>query len=100
MKLRTAKGKLKIEHRIIRGVREFLELLVNRNTAIRSVIPGVIRKVRDARGPVEVRVTIPTANGWKAIALAAGQRQELFISTTLDKSSLERVIQETLQELK
>ena len=47
------------------------------------MIPGVIRPVRDARGKVKVRVTVPTQNGWKAIALSAGARQELFISTDL-----------------
>ncbi len=100
MKLRAAKGKLKIEHRIIRGVREFLEVLLARNQEIRSVIPGVIRKVRDARGPVEVRITVPTGNGWKAIALSAGQRQELFVSTTLDKEALEAAISDALRSLK
>ena len=99
MKLRAAKGKLKIEHRIIRGVREFLEILIDENPEIRSVIPGVIRKVRDARGPVEVRVTIPTGNGWKAIALSAGQRQELFVSTTLDKEKLEAAIGGALRSM-
>ena len=92
MKLRKAKGKLKVEHSIIAGVRDFLERLLAANPAIRSVIPGVIRRVRDARGPVKVRVTVPTTNGWKAIALSAGARQELFISTALDKDALERKI--------
>ncbi len=49
------------------------------------MIPGVIRPVRDAKGKVRVRVTVPTQNGWKAIALSAGARQELFISTALDE---------------
>ena len=88
MKLRTSKGKLKIEHSIIPGVRDFLERLVAGNHEIRSVIPGVIRQVRDARGPVKVRITVPVTNGWKAIALSAGARQELFISTPLDKDEL------------
>ena len=46
------------------------------------------RQVRDARGPVKIRVTVPTTNGWKAIALSAGARQELFISTELKKEEL------------
>ena len=62
------------------------------NPAIRSVIPGVIRPVRDARGKVRVRVTVPTQNGWKAIALSAGARQELFISTDLSKEELEAAL--------
>jgi hypothetical protein len=93
MRLRTARDKLKIEHSIIDGVRDLLERLLADNPEVRAVIPGVIRPVRDARGPVKVRVTVPTTNGWKAIALSAGARQELFISTTLGKEDLERALQ-------
>jgi len=87
-RLRTAQGKLKIEHSIIDGVREVLLELLNTCPEIRSVIPGVIRPVRDAKGPVRIHVTVQTKNGWKAIALSAGARQELFVSTGLDKEQL------------
>src|ERR1035438_2643660 len=89
MRLRTAGDRLKIEHSIIDGVRGILEELLKATPAIRSVIPGVIRPVRDARGKVKMRVTVPTQNGWKAIALSAGARQELFISTDLTREQLE-----------
>jgi hypothetical protein len=92
MRLRTAQNKLKIEHSIIDGVRDLLERLLADNTEVRSVIPGVIRPVRDAKGEVKVRITVPTTNGWKAIALSAGARQELFISTAWSKEELERAI--------
>ena len=92
MRLRANDGKLKIEHSIIDGLRPVLTRLLASNQEIRSVIPGVIRVVRDARGPVKIRITVPTQNGWKAIALAAGARQELFISTSLDKGKLEEAI--------
>ena len=94
MRLRTAQNKLKVEHSIIDGLRDVLErLLADNPAAIRSVIPGVIRPVRDARGKIKVRVTVPTTNGWKAIALSSGARQELFISTGLDKAALEAAIE-------
>ncbi len=96
MRLRTAKDKLKVEHSIIDGVREVLERLLADNPEIRSVIPGVIRPVRDARGAIKVRVTVPTQNGWKAIALSAGARQELFVSTTLDRDELTRRFERAL----
>jgi len=92
MRLRTAKDRLKIEHSIIDGVREILEELLAANPAIRSVIPGVIRPVRDARGKVKVRITVPVQNGWKAIALSGGARQELFISTELSKEDVEKAL--------
>ena len=96
MRLRKVQNKLKVEHSIIGGLRDVLERLLDENPAIRSVIPGVIRPVRDAKGAVKIRVTVPTTNGWKAIALSAGARQELFISTGLSKDELERVIGQAL----
>jgi hypothetical protein len=97
MRLRASQNRLKIEHSIIDGLRERLERILA-ESEIRSIIPGVIRQVRDARGPVKVRVTVPTTNGWKAIALAAGARQELFISTPLTREALEKVIERALSD--
>ncbi len=75
-----------------------LERFLAANPEVRSVIPGIIRQVRDARGEVKVRVTVPTQNGWKAIALSAGARQELFISTTLGKEELERALERAVEK--
>ena len=97
MRLRTAQNKLKIEHSIIDGVRKMLVRLLESNPEIRSVIPGVIRPVRDARGKIQVRVTVPTQNGWKAIALSQGARQELFISTDMGKDDLERALRKAAE---
>ncbi len=96
-RLRTAQGKLKIEHSIIDGVREMLERLLKQNPEIRSVIPGVIRPVRDAKGKVRVRITVQTQNGWKAIALSAGARQELFVSTTMGKAELTKAFDTAME---
>jgi len=82
-----------VEHSIIDGVRAILEGLLAANPGIRSVIPGVIRPVRDARGKVKMHVTVPTQNGWKAIALSAGARQELFISVDMTQAELEAALQ-------
>jgi hypothetical protein len=92
MKLRTNQGRLKIEHSIIENLRPVLERILL-HPEIRSIIPGVIRHVRDAKGKqVTIRVTVQTQNGWKAIALASGSRQELFISTGLGKIHLEGIL--------
>lgn len=97
MRLRAQQGKLKIEHSIIDGLRPVLEKLIATGH-VRSIIPGVIRVVRDARGPVRIRVTVPVQNGWKAIALSAGSRQELFISTALSRESIESLIDHSLRQ--
>ena len=92
MKLRAHRDRLKIEHSIIDGLRPVLERMLDAKPEIRAIVPGVIRPVRDAKGKVQIRVTVPVTNGWKAIALAAGARQELFISTTMTKDELEETI--------
>jgi hypothetical protein len=97
MRLRKVQNRLKVEHSIIGGLRDVLERLLEANSDIRSVIPGVIRPVRDAKGNVKIRVTVPITNGWKAIALSAGARQELFISTGLSKDELEQAITQALE---
>jgi hypothetical protein len=93
MRLRTSGDRLKIEHSIIDGLRPVLEEVLAANSEIRSIIPGVIRPVRDAKGKVRVRVTVPTQNGWKAIALSAGARQELFVSTAWGREQVEAAFQ-------
>jgi hypothetical protein len=98
MRLRKVQGRLKVEHSILDGVQAVLERLLEGNAQIRSVIPGVIRPVRDARGEVRIRVTVATTNGWKAIALSAGARQELFISTSFSKDQLEQAIRQASSE--
>lgn len=96
MRLRANQNKLKIEHSILEGLRPALERLAE-HESIRAIIPGVIRPVRDAKGAARIRVTVPVQNGWKAIALAAGARQELFISTPLERAELETLIKAALR---
>ena len=98
MKLRAERGKLKIEHSIIDGLRPVLERLLKQTADIRSIIPGVIRPVRDAKGKPVIRITVATTNGWKAIALSGGARQELFISTVLDRDQLAALLEDAIAE--
>jgi hypothetical protein len=97
MRLRAEKNRLKIEHSIIDGLRPVLDRLLRDNAEIRSIIPGVIRKVRDAKGLPDIHITVNTATGWKGIALSAGARQELFISTALSREALEIALKSALQ---
>jgi hypothetical protein len=96
-RLRTAKGKLKIEHSILDNLRPVLDRLVQCEE-IRSIIPGVIRQVRDAKGPVKIHITVPTQNGWKAIGLCNGARQELFISTAMTQAELTAAIEQAISD--
>ena len=99
MRLRAVDNRLKIEHSIIDGLRPVLERMLEWDE-VRTIVPGVIKVVRNARGEVKIHVTVPTQNGWKAIALAAGSRQELFISTAIEKIELEGIIEAALEKRK
>jgi hypothetical protein len=55
--------------------------------------------VRDAKGVPTIHITVPTTNGWKAIALSAGARQELFISTADGKDELAARIKMALDKI-
>ena len=57
-----------------------------------------VRPVRDAKGPVKIHITVPTQNGWKAIGLANGARQELFISTAMPEQELDAAIKEAIAQ--
>lgn len=98
MRLRTANNRLKVEHSTIKGLRRALEDLLSVTSAITSIIPGRIRRVRDARGALRIRVTIPTQTGWKAIAFAEGACQELFLTTKLTREQLEPAIRKVLSQ--
>jgi hypothetical protein len=58
----------------------------------RGKASDIVRLVRGARGKVKMRITVPTQNGWKGIALSGGARQELFISTALGKEAVEQAM--------
>lgn len=94
-RLWTAQGKLKIEHSILDDLRPVLLRLAARDD-IRSIIPGVIRPVRDAKGIVKIRITVPTQNGWKCIALSNGARQEMFVSTVLSEAELNAAVKDAI----
>jgi hypothetical protein len=98
MRLRAQQDRLKIEHSIIEGLRDVLNRLLANEADIRSIVPGVIRKVRDAKGEIKIRITVATTNGWKAIALSQGARQELFISTAMPKEQLEAALDRAIEE--
>ena len=87
MRLRAEKTDSKSSTALLTVCGRCWSVLLRDNPQIRTIIPGVIRQVRDAKGAPVIRITVPTTNGWKAIALSAGARQELFISTAAAKTN-------------
>ena len=78
--LRAVGGTLKVKHGIIDNLRPLLEKLLKASPRIHCIIPGTIAPVTNAHGKgVVVRISIPIPNGFKALAMTAGARQELFL---------------------
>jgi hypothetical protein len=76
MKYRAKAGKVKYEHSMIKGLREYLES-IQKNPNIQSMIPGEIKPVKKA-SPLKIRRVMPTPTGLKAIFHSGGAVQEVF----------------------
>lgn len=72
-------GKIKTEHTIVEDFFELLQHLVSYDE-IGSIIPGRIMR-RGGSVKTEIKLTIPTSSGWKALGKSRGVTQEFFIVT-------------------
>ncbi len=93
-KVDEGRGKLKLEHAVIPGLRPVLEKLLD-NPAIRLIIPGRIVGIH-GHTQLRIRITMPTVNGWKLTASIPSAAQEVFIGTTLTKEQLHEAISKIL----
>ena len=62
------------------------------NVNIKTITPAVISKVRGRTSKLEIRLSVKTINGYKAIARKGQTAQEVFISTDLGKDELKKII--------
>jgi hypothetical protein len=76
VKYRSKAGKIKYEHGMISGLREFLESLLSFDE-IQSMIPGEIKPVKTS-SPLTIRRLMPTPTGYKALVQSGGAVQEVF----------------------
>lgn len=83
MKYRSRAGKVKYEHSMIKGLREYLES-IQKNPEIQSMIPGEIKPVKKP-SPFKIRRVTPTGSGLKAIFHSGGAVQEVFFVGDIDK---------------
>lgn len=81
MRHRAGSSKIKYEHRMIGGLRRYLEDRLEPMTEVRSIIPGRISRVRGTRSELRVRFQYATDTGAKLIARGPGVVQEVFVVT-------------------
>ena len=85
-------GRLVLNHSTnIEGLIPILKKLAL-NINIKTVIPGVISRVRGRTSKLTIRLSVKTINGYKAIARKGKTAQEVFISTDLSKDELKQII--------
>ncbi len=85
-------GRLVLNHSTnIEGLIPILQKLAL-NLNIKTITPAVISKVRGRTSKLEIRLSVKTINGFKAIARKGRTAQEVFISTDLSKDELKKII--------
>lgn len=91
MRHRAGSSKIKYEHRMIGGLRDYLERQLEPMAEVRSIIPGRISRVRGARSELRVRFQYATDTGAKLIARGPGVVQEVFVVTPSPQRLRERL---------
>jgi hypothetical protein len=91
--MRHRKHKIKRQHGMIKGLREFLEANISSLEFVDGIIPGEI-KVGSATGEnLRVRYKYSTVSGAKLIARSGSSIQEVFVVTRFPER-LKEVIKE------
>ena len=62
------------------------------NINIRSVTPAIISRVKGRSSKLNIRLSVKTISGYKAIARKGKTAQEVFISTDLSKDELKSLL--------
>ena len=63
------------------------------NINIKTVTPAIISRVRGRSSKLDIRLSVKTISGYKAIARKGRTAQEVFISTDLSKEELKRLLE-------
>jgi hypothetical protein len=81
MKYRARSSKIKYEHDMIHGLREFLEEQIEPLEYIESIFPGEIKHTKGASSGFRVRFKYATKTGAKLLAYSPSAVQEVFVVT-------------------
>lgn len=93
MKHRAKSSKIKYEHKMIKGLREFLEEELEPLEYISSIFPGEIKRTQTSGSGLRVKFQYQTETGAKLMAYGSGVVQEVFVITT-DPEKLKEKLKE------
>ena len=86
-------GRVVITHSTyVEGLIPWLKSLAE-ETAIQTITPAVISRVRGRSPMLELRVSIPIRGGYKLVARKGSSAQEVFVITELEKGQLQTVLE-------
>ena len=86
-------GRVVITHSTyVEGLIPWLKSLA-KETAIQTITPAVISRVRGRNPMLELRVSIPIRGGYKLVARKGSSAQEVFVITELEKGQLQTVLE-------
>ena len=63
-----------------------------RETAIQTITPAVISRVRGRSPALQLRVSTPIQGGYKLVARKGSSAQEVFVVTTMSRLALEKAM--------
>jgi hypothetical protein len=92
LKHRAGSSKIKYEHTMIHGLREFLEKELEPLDYVEAIFPGEIRRTKGISSKFNVRFKYATKTGVKLLAYAPSVVQEVFV-VTKDPEALKRFIE-------
>jgi hypothetical protein len=91
-------GRLVITHSTyVEGLIPVLRRLAA-ETAIDTVTPAVISRVRGRSAGLQLRLSTPITGGHKLMARRGTSAQEVFVVTALSREQLDTVLQKVLRE--
>ncbi|WP_413439959.1 DUF2103 domain-containing protein [Synechococcus sp. MIT S1220] len=85
-------GRVVITHSTyVQGLIPWLKALA-RESAIQTITPAVISRVKGRSPTLQLRVSIPIRGGYKLVARRGTTVQEVFVVTELDRDSLQKTV--------
>lgn len=81
MKHRAKNSKIKYEHRMIHGLRSYLEQELEPLEYLKSIFPAEIRRTKSTSSKLRVLFKYETKTGAKLLAYGSGVVQEVFVVT-------------------
>ena len=93
MKHRAKNSKIKYEHRMIHGLRSYLEKKLEPLDYVKSIFPAEIKSTKSPLSGLNIRFQYAIKTGAKLLAYSSGAVQEIFIVTN-DAEALKKKLME------